>query len=153
MLENLPVLLLRKLVLLPYQEVRLELNIELSKDIIDLSEMKYGNKLLVVCPKNTLELSPSENDLPNVGVLTKVKSKLILPNGNYRVVLCGLNRVIIKEYRNLKYNSQILESTVKRLYINKDDKIEETATLRALNLVIEKYMSLNLKHPTVLKIQ
>lgn len=143
MLENLPVLLLRKLVLLPYQEVRLELNIELSKDIIDLSEMKYGNKLLVVCPKNTLELSPSENDLPNVGVLTKVKSKLILPNGNYRVVLCGLNRVIIKEYRNLKYNSQILESTVKRLYINKDDKIEETATLRALNLVIEKYMSLN----------
>lgn len=143
MLENLPVLLLRKLVLLPYQEVRLELNIELSKDIIDLSEMKYGNKLLVVCPKNTLELSPSENDLPNVGVLTKVKSKLVLPNGNYRVVLCGLNRVIIKEYRNLKYNNQILESTVKRLYINKDDKIEETATLRALNLVIEKYMSLN----------
>lgn len=143
MLENLPVLLLRKLVLLPYQEVRLELNIELSKDIIDLSEIKYGNKLLVVCPKNTLELNPSENDLPNVGVLTKVKSKLVLPNGNYRVVLCGLNRVTIKEYRNLKSNDLILESTVKRLYINKADEVEQTATLRALKLVIEKYMSLN----------
>ncbi len=143
MLENLPVLLLRKLVLLPYQEVRLELNIELSKEIIDLSEVKYGNKLLVVCPQDTLELNPSESDLPNVGILAKVKSKLVLPNGNYRVVLCGLNRVIIKEYRNLKSNNQILESTVKRLYINNNDEIEQTATQRTLKLTIDKYMSLN----------
>lgn len=143
MLENLPVLLLRKLVLLPYQEVRLELNIELSKEIIDLSEKNYGNKLLVVCPNNTLELNPSETDLPTVGVLTKVKSKLVLPNGNYRVVLCGLNRVTIREYRNLKTNNQILESTVKRLYINKADEVEQTANLRALKLLIEKYMSIN----------
>lgn len=143
MLENLPVLLLRKLVLLPYQEVRLELNIELSKDIINLSEVSYGNKLLVVCPMNTLELNPSENDLPNVGVFTKIKSKLVLPNGNYRVVLCGLNRVTIKEYRNLKTNNEILESTVKRLYINNSDEVEQTATLRTLKLVVEKYMSLN----------
>ncbi len=35
MLENLPVLLLKKLVLLPYQEVRLELKMELGKKIID----------------------------------------------------------------------------------------------------------------------
>ncbi len=37
MKENLPVLLLKKLSLLPHQEVRLELNNELSKKIIDLS--------------------------------------------------------------------------------------------------------------------
>ena len=38
MIENLPVLLLKNLVLLPCQEVRLELNNELSKKIIGLAE-------------------------------------------------------------------------------------------------------------------
>lgn len=143
MLEKLPVLLLRKLVLLPYQEVRLELNIELSQKIINLSEEKFGNKLLVICPLNTLELNPSESDLPNVGVLTKIKSKLILPNGNYRVVLCGLNRVQIQEYRNYTENENILEATVKRLYIKSTDEVEETAILRAIKLIMDKYMKLN----------
>ena len=46
MLENLPVLLLKKLVLLPYQEVRLELNVELSKKVIDQAENFCNNKLL-----------------------------------------------------------------------------------------------------------
>lgn len=143
MIENLPVLLLRKLVLLPYQEVRLELNIELSQNIIDLSEQNYGNKLLVVCPPDTLELSPTESDLPTIGVLTKIKSKLVLPNGNYRVVLCGLNRVMVQEYRNLNSNNLILEATVKRLYVNNNNDIEETALLRALQSALEKYMKLN----------
>ena len=73
MLETLPVLLLKKLVLLPYQEVRLELNVELSKKVIDQAENFYNNKLLVICPSDTLEASPSASDLPNIGVLSRIK--------------------------------------------------------------------------------
>lgn len=143
MLENLPVLLLKKLVLLPYQEVRLELNIELSKKVIDQAEKFYNNKLLVICPNNTLESSPSASDLPNVGVLSKIKSKIELPNGNYRVVICGLNRVIIREYKNNPYDREILEALVKRLYIDDSDKASETAIIRTLKSVVEKYMEVN----------
>ena len=40
--QNLPVLMIKKLIILPYQEVRIELNIELSKKIVDLSDiMEY----------------------------------------------------------------------------------------------------------------
>ena len=46
MLENLPVLVLNKIVLLPYQELRLELDIELSKNIIDNAINNYDHKLL-----------------------------------------------------------------------------------------------------------
>lgn len=143
MLENLPVLLLKKLVLLPYQEVRLELNIELSKKVIDQAERFYNNKLLVICPNNTLESSPSASDLPEVGVLSKIKSKIELPNGNYRVVICGLNRVIIREYKNNPYDREILEALVKRLYIDDSDKTSETAIIRTLKSVVEKYMEIN----------
>ncbi|MDE5630662.1 MAG: LON peptidase substrate-binding domain-containing protein [Bacilli bacterium] len=143
MKENLPVLLLRKLVLLPYQEARVELNIDLSKKIMDLSEKFYNNKLLVICPLNTLESSPTESDLPEVGTLTKIKSKIILPNGNYRVVLTGLNRVKVHEYRNHSIEPEILESTVKRIYIDDSDAAEETAILRTLKAVLDKYMLIN----------
>lgn len=143
MKENLPVLLLKKLVLLPYQEVRLELNVDLSKKVIDLSEAYYNNKILVICPMDTLETSPSAKDLPVIGVLAKIKSKIELPSGNYRVVLSGLNRVNVVEYRNHIEYSDILECTVKRLYIDTSKENEETAILRTLKSIIAKYMKIN----------
>lgn len=143
MLENLPVLLLKKLVLLPYQEVRLELNIDLSKKVVDISESEYNNKLLVICPINTLESNPTASDLPSVGVIAKIKSKIELPNGNYRVVITGLNRVIIREYRNYIKDNNILEAKVKKLYIDNSDETEETAILRTIKSVIDKYMKKN----------
>lgn len=143
MLENLPVLLLKKLVLLPYQEVRLELNNELSKKIVDYSADNFNNKLLVICPNNTLESNPTASDLPNIGVIAKMKTKVELPNGNYRVVITGINRVIVKEYKNNLDDLNMLEAKVKRIYIDTANKSEETAILRTLKTVIEEYMSLN----------
>ena len=51
MLDRLPVLLLKELVLLPYQEIKLDLKVELSQEVVDLAEELYGNKLLIVLPK------------------------------------------------------------------------------------------------------
>ncbi|MCX4248339.1 MAG: endopeptidase La [Bacilli bacterium] len=143
MLENLPVLLLKKLVLLPYQEVRLELNIELSKRIIDYSMNSFNNKLLVISPNNTLESNPSASDLPKVGVIAKIKSSLELPNGNYRVTITGITRVLVKTYKNLDADKNILEAKVKRTYIDNSNKTEEAAILRTLKGVIDSYMECN----------
>lgn len=143
MLENLPVLLLKKLVLLPYQEVRLELNIELSKKVIDLAINSYNNKILVICPKNVLETNPSATDLPEIGVIAKIKSSLELPNGNYRVTITGITRVIIKNYKNFEKDPDMLEAKVKRTYIDTSNKTEEAAILRTLKASIDNYMQVN----------
>ena len=143
MLENLPVLLLKKLVVLPYQEVKLELNIEISKKIIDLAEKYYGKKVLVICPTDLLETSPTEKDLPRIGVISKIKSNIKLPNGNYRVTLTGLNRVLVREYRNHVTDSNILESIVKRIYIDNSNEAEEQAIIKSLKSTINKYMEEN----------
>ena len=78
MKENIPVLLLKKLTILPSQEVRIELNNELSKKVIDLSTIEFSNKILIVLPSNTLEESPTITDLPKSGVLTLINSKIVL---------------------------------------------------------------------------
>lgn len=143
MRENLPVLLLKNLVLLPCQEVRLELNNELSKKIISIAQDKCMDKLLVVCPSNTLETNPSVSDLPYLGVIAKIKSQIELPNGNYRVILVGLNRVNVCEYQNNETTPEILESTVKRIYIDDSDKSEEEALFRTLKQLVEQYIENN----------
>ena len=143
MRENLPVLLLRKIVLLPYQEVRLELNSEMSKHLIDLAIDSYSSKILVICPTNGLEKSPTENDLPKLGVITKIKSRIELPNGNYRINLSGLNRVLIYDYQNDSEEENILISTVKRIYIDNSNESEEAALLRTLKAQVKRFISVN----------
>ncbi len=143
MRENLPVLLLRKIVLLPYQEVRLELNSDMSKRLIDLAIESYSNKILVICPTNGLEKNPTENDLPKLGVITKIKSRIELPNGNYRINLSGLNRVQIYDYQNDSEEDNILISTVKRIYIDNSNESEEAALLRTLKAQVKRFISVN----------
>ena len=86
MKKNLPVMLLKGTVLLPFQDVRLDLNSDVSSKVIDLAMQKHTSNILIVCPKNPFEESPDISDLPSVGVVGKIKSKLDLQNGNIRIV-------------------------------------------------------------------
>lgn len=139
--KDLPVLLLKKLSLLPTQEVRLELNNELSKKIIDISVKSYDKKVIVILPINALEESPTLTDLPNIGVLAHIKSSVSLPNKNYRVILKALNRVKINEYSNLKNNKSILVANIKRIYIDYGEEVEQIALKKKLISLLNKYIS------------
>ena len=141
MKENLSILLLKKLVLLPNQEIRLEINNDVSKNAIDDSIKNYNSNILVISPINLLEEKPSTNDLPKVGVIGKIKTKIKLPNNNYRIIIKGLNRVQIIEY--FQDNKGILKSCVKRLYIKNNNQVRETALIRKLKELIEEYILIN----------
>lgn len=143
MKENIPVLLLKKLTILPSQEVRIELNNELSKKVIDLSTIEFSNKILIVLPSNTLEESPIITDLPKSGVLTLINSKIVLPNNNYRVVLKGLNRVKINNYQSYPNDKSILIGNAKMLYIDKGETLEETALRKRLVSLVNTYIKIN----------
>lgn len=140
--KNLPILLLKKLSILPTAEVRLELNNELSQKIIDTSLNNFDKKIIVILPKETKEESLDITDLPDIGVLCLIKSCVILPNKNYRVVLKGLNRVKIKEYSNYRYNKSILIGTARMIYINNGEDVLETEALKKkLISLLKKYIS------------
>ena len=140
MKENLPILLLKKLILLPNQEVRLEINNDISKLAIEDSLNNFNSNILVISPINVLEEKPSASDLPNVGVIGKIKTKIKLPNGNFRIIIKGLNRVKVLEYFQ---NDKMLKCSIKRLYINNGNEVEELAYLRKLKELVNDYIMLN----------
>ena len=143
MYNYLPVMLLKGFVILPNQEVKLELNNTISEKIVDLSKKHHNGDFLVVCPKNTLEETPEINDLPTVGVVAHLKSKLELPNGNIRVTITGENRVNVRKYNNFDDDPDILMAEVSPIKLALEDVVASTAIRRKLFDLLKKYVDEN----------
>lgn len=137
---NLPVILLRGIVLLPNNEIRLEFENDLSKNIIDVSELFHDNKLLVVSSLNPLEEIPEEKDLPKIGVVSTITNKIELPNGKTRVIIKGVSRAFINEYLNLKHPSEVLESIITDIEDNNLDSKMEKIMINKINRELELYI-------------
>ena len=80
-------LLLKNMVLFPYNEIRIEFDTDNDKKLISLSESCYDSSILIVNPKDSLEMNPEINELPNYGTVGKIKMKLDMPNGKTRIIL------------------------------------------------------------------
>lgn len=111
---NLPVILLRNMLLLPNNELRFEFDQDETKNILDVAELFHENKLLVVSSEDSLEEMPDLEGLPNVGVIAVIESKMELPNDKTRVVIRGLERAHIIEYLNITRTKEVLEAIVQK---------------------------------------
>ena len=129
--SNLPVILLKNLVLLPHQEVRVEIKSSLSKKVTEISKEYHDSEVLVVCPLNSLEEKPDTSDLPKIGVVGKIKNIIERPNGNMRIIIEGLYRVKVISYVNYSNEDEILDSIITSID-NVDSEIETTAYTRKL---------------------
>lgn len=135
----LPVILLKKIVLLPNNELRLEFDNDTSKNIIDVALLNHDNSILVVTQLNYLEEKPLLEDLPLVGVVATIKSRIELPNGKTRVVLDGIRRANVSDYVK---KDQIMEALVSM--VNDEDIEDEVnhAVGRKLKKEVENYIKL-----------
>ncbi len=140
MKNNLPVMLLKRIVLLPLQDVRLDLNNDISSKVIDLAMYKHNGEILIVCPVDPYEESPDVSDLPSVGVVGKIKSKMELPNGNLRIVVSGTKRVKILEYVNEIADGDILKAHTMEIDLPKFDEVEEITLRRKLLELLNAYI-------------
>lgn len=138
----LPVLILNEVIILPNQEIKIDLNNEFSKKVIWASAKNELNKVLVIAPINTLESSPSIEDLPRVGVVAKVKSKVELPNNKLRVIIKGEVRVSINKYYQNK-NTNVLKCSFNVIELPSFSKANETAIQRKLIELTKNYILLN----------
>ena len=145
MFKDLPVILLKGLVLLPFQEVKLDLNNELSKEIIALSSKKYKNEILIVCPKDFIEENPDVSDLPEIGVVGHIKSKMQLGDdgdSTLRITITGRKRVCVDQYFNLKSNEDILMAQTHEVDLPKFSDIEIKAVKIKLLDILDEYVSM-----------
>lgn len=136
---NLPVLFLRGIAILPNNELRVEINSEQEKQIIDSAEEVHDGHLLLIALKDFLEESPSLLELPKIGVLGRIKSNITLSNGVMRLVISALERTEVLSY--LEGERGFTEAFVIPCQDYDVDPFEESAIkrvlLRDLNTFIE----------------
>ena len=133
------VMLLKDLVILPFQEIKLELKDEISKKIIKLSSKKYNSRVLVVSPlSNSLE-EQQVDDLPKVGVVAYIKNKIELSNGNLRVTLKGEKRVKVLDYES--FSADIIDAIVTDITLPKFDEVGEDIVRKKLREILTDYIN------------
>ena len=138
---NLPILFLREVVLLPYNELRIEISTELEKNILNISEKGHDNHILFVNLNDSIEERPNIRKLPKISVLGKIKTKLELPNGIIRLVVIGIDRVEILNY--YEDDNGMYEAFVIPTKEYDYDEVEANALKRILFKDLNDYIELS----------
>lgn len=138
---NVPVILLKNVVILPNQEIKVELYNLISGKTINDATTNYKGEILVVTPIDALEEEPSVEDLPNVGVIAKIKNK-IDNNGCIQVRLRGIKRVAVNKYFQ-KENNEILYSNVMYIDLPSLVKEEENAINKKMVETLKEYINVS----------
>lgn len=137
---NLPVIILKGAVILPYCEFRLDLNNPIDKHILELSEKNHDSHLLIVSPSNPLEESIEIPDLPKLGVVVKVTMKMAIGK-NIRIIVQGLNRVNVLSYEDYKNETNILSASITSTTQFAMSPMDETALIRKIQKRVEAYIN------------
>lgn len=103
MTKNIPAILLKNIVLLPNNTLKLEFdNRKNDNNVIDMSLLFHDGYILVA--------SDYMDKINDIAVLSKIENKIELPNGNTRVDIKTLRRVKIVKFLNLGMKEEPLES-------------------------------------------
>lgn len=138
---NLPVILLRGIIVLPYAELKIDLVDELDMRIIDIASNNHDGYVLLVSPKNYLEESLEIKDLPDFGVVGKVTKKTTLPNGCVRISIEGIKRTLVSTYLPYDNEDEIFAGVIKAPVKYAIESSDEEALVRKLKQELENYIN------------
>lgn len=131
---NLPVILLKGLVLLPQNTLKLEFDSKnTDNNVIDESVLFHDNYILVV--------NEYDSNNPNkIGILSKIDNMLHLPNGNTRIDIKGIKRVEIVQFLNLSQTKEPLEAIVNNIEKENIDEKEEEILVNKILKELKSYI-------------
>ena len=136
-----PCLPLRDIVVFPGMII--PLFVGRDKSIKALNEvMKSNKKIILVTQKNAEIDDPTEEDLYSFGCESKILQLLKLPDGTVKVLVEGIDRVKIIEYKNEKDFLMTNTEVIKDKINPKDDLLSFSI---AMIIKLEKLTNLNKK--------
>lgn len=139
---NLPIILLRGIIVLPYAELKIDLIDELDTKIIELASENHDGYVLLVSPNNFLEEKIEINKLPKLGVVGKITKKTTLPNGCIRVTIEGKRRAVINNYVSYEGYDDVFAGVISSPTRYAMDLSDEEALVRKLKTELENYINL-----------
>jgi len=141
--EILPVLPLKGLPVFPYMILHFDVRRDFSLKALE-DAVKDNQHIFLVAQKDPMIEQPVESDMYKVGTIAKVKQVLKLPGNDVRVLIEGIKRAKIVEFKSV---SPFYECEVKPLNDKREKSDEETslykeALMRKIkNLLGDYYMS------------
>ena len=134
--ENLPVLVLRDIVVFPYMIVPLYVGRPKSKKAID-HVLNSDRMILLLTQKDASIEDPDAEDLYRVGTVALVVRMLKLPDGRMRVLVQGISRVKVKSIND---NGKTITSDIKIIEDKEPERlnINEKALLRNIRQKFEQ---------------
>jgi ATP-dependent Lon protease len=143
MLDNLPLLPLRDVVVFPHMVI--PLFVGRSKSIKALEAAMEGNKaIMLVAQRNASKDDPSAEDIYDIGCISNILQLLKLPDGTVKVLVEGNSRARLREIRDLG-DYLVCDSTA--IENEQTASPENEALRRALLTQFEQYVKLNKKIP------
>jgi ATP-dependent Lon protease len=129
--------------LLVYPTMVLHLDVGRDKSVQALEKAMVDNHLIFLTTQKDLSIDvPNEEDLYQLGTLTKVKQMLKLPNGTIRVLIEGLKRAEIIEFLDEP------DYFLVKLQMHEDDETvdtEDQALMRTMLEYFEQYIKISKK--------
>ncbi len=142
--KHVPLLPLRGLLVFPTMVLHLDVGREKSVQALEKA-MVDDHFIFLTTQKEVSTDEPSEEDVYQLGTLTKVKQMLKLPNGTIRVLVEGISRAQMIEYvdegDHLAARLEVIEDSVE-----KDPETE--ALMRTLLDYFEQYIKISKKVTT-----
>ena len=144
--QALPVLPLRDVVVYPRMVIPLFVGREKSIRALDLAEAQYHKRIVLVAQRSPEVDDPQANDLYAVGVLANVLQLLRLPDGTVKVLVEGVQRVLIEHFTEIQ-SCFIAEVTLLEP-ADQPTSPEIQGLLRSLLNTFEQYVKLSKKIPS-----
>ena len=143
--KELPVLMLRDIIVFPYMVVPLFVGREKSKNAIDYV-LSTDRMIFLVTQKNMNIEEPKSKDIYKMGTVAIVMRMLKLPDGKVRILAQGLIRAVIKE---LIEDKSFYSAKIKVVHEIEEKKspIEKEALIRNVREGLEKASTLGKNIP------
>ncbi|MFV0424809.1 MAG: endopeptidase La [Bacilli bacterium] len=138
---NIPVLIMRGLILMPNNEVKLEVGRDFSKKAIDTARSEFDGKIFVTTQKDPFVDEFDTENTYLAGVIAYISSKITLPNGNYRVSLKGITRAKIEKMNANTSSLGYIEADVLEHPTVVRSENEEIALMRKLMNYVDVYVN------------
>ncbi len=142
--ETLPVLPLRDVVVYPHMVIPLFVGRDKSIKALE-SAMEGSKKILLVAQKNATTDEPEAADIYNVGTVATVLQLLKLPDGTVKVLVEGLHRCEVTDFKEI---DDFYQADSSHLEIEAIAEREESVLVKAVIQQFDQFVQMSKKVPS-----
>ena len=143
---TLPLVPLRGVVVFPNMIMHLDVGRDSSVNALEAA-MVGNRRIFLVAQMDTDNDAPEEEDLYEVGTISEIRQIIKLPDGNVRVLVEGINRGVMIEYRDSEQGKYI-EVDVEIHEDTWEDTMETEALVRGVVHQFEEWVKLSKRIPS-----